>query len=82
MTRSDGKVLNPNNYWTNIRYEPLGNVNPVGLFDLNRDPRTVGLAYQHLVRLFEADLGEAPSIESILEEAAKIAKREAGRHHA
>jgi beta-glucosidase/6-phospho-beta-glucosidase/beta-galactosidase len=68
--------------WDIALREPLGNVNPVGLFDLNRDPRTVGLAYQHLVRLFEADLGEAPSIETVLEEAAKIAKREAGRHHA
>ena len=42
--------------WDIALREPLGNVNPVGLFDLNRDPRTVGLAYQHLVRLFDADL--------------------------
>lgn len=33
----------------------LGNVNPVGLFDLNRDPRPVGQAYQHLVRLFNSE---------------------------
>ncbi len=25
VVRSDGKVLNPNNYWTNIRYEPVTN---------------------------------------------------------
>jgi len=32
--------------------EPLGNVSPVGLFDLNRDPRPVGQAYRHLVETF------------------------------
>ncbi|MCB8822907.1 family 1 glycosylhydrolase [Microvirga rosea] len=53
--------------WDIALREPLGNVNPVGLFDLNRDPRTVGLAYQHLVRLFGADLNEAPSVEAVLE---------------
>ena len=30
----------------------IGNVNPVGLFDLNRDPRPVAEAYQYLVRMF------------------------------
>ncbi len=36
VTRSDGKVLNANNYWTNIRYEPLGNVKRtfLNIFDL------------------------------------------------
>jgi beta-glucosidase/6-phospho-beta-glucosidase/beta-galactosidase len=32
--------------------EPVGNVNPVGLYDLNRDARPVAQAYQHLVRMF------------------------------
>jgi len=68
--------------WDIALREPLGNVNPVGLFDLNRDPRTVGLAYQHLVRLFEADLSEAPSIEAALEEASRIPAREGRRLHA
>jgi hypothetical protein len=68
--------------WDIALREPLGNVNPVGLFDLNRDPRTVGLAYQHLVRLFQADLGEAPSIEAVLEETSKIPTWEARRLHA
>ncbi|PVE23632.1 glycoside hydrolase family 1 [Microvirga sp. KLBC 81] len=68
--------------WDIALREPLGNVNPVGLFDLNRDPRTVGLAYQHLVDLFQADLGEAPSIEAALEATSEIATREAKRHHA
>jgi hypothetical protein len=35
--------------------KPLGNVNPVGLFDLNRDPRPVAQAYQHLVHLFNSE---------------------------
>jgi hypothetical protein len=26
-----------------------GRVDPVGLFDLNRDPRPVGLSYRHLI---------------------------------
>jgi hypothetical protein len=68
--------------WDIALREPLGNVNPVGLFDLNRDPRMVGLAYQHLVRLFGADLSEAPSIEAVLEEASIIPAREGRRLHA
>jgi beta propeller repeat protein len=36
VVRSDGKVLNPNNYWTNIRYTEVGNVKQtfLNLFDL------------------------------------------------
>jgi beta-glucosidase/6-phospho-beta-glucosidase/beta-galactosidase len=30
-----------------------GNVTPVGLYDLNRDPRPVALAYKHLVAMFK-----------------------------
>lgn len=30
----------------------VGNVNPVGLYDLNRDPRPVADAYRYLVRMF------------------------------
>ena len=30
----------------------VGNVFPVGLYDLNRDPRPVALAYKHLVQMF------------------------------
>jgi beta-glucosidase/6-phospho-beta-glucosidase/beta-galactosidase len=32
--------------------KPLGNVFPVGLFDLNRDPRPVALAYKHLIGMY------------------------------
>ena len=35
--------------WDRAIEEPLGVVNPVGLFDLNRDPRAVGLSYKHLI---------------------------------
>jgi hypothetical protein len=68
--------------WDIALREPLGNVNPVGLFDLNRDPRTVGLAYQHLVRLFGADLRAAPPIEAVLDEASKVAAQTMRRLHA
>lgn len=30
---------------------PLGRVDPVGLFDLNRDPRPVALSYRHLIEM-------------------------------
>jgi beta-glucosidase/6-phospho-beta-glucosidase/beta-galactosidase len=32
--------------------KPLGNVFPVGLFDLNRDPRPVAQAYKHLISMY------------------------------
>lgn len=35
--------------WDSSISEPLGIVYPVGLFDLNRDPRSVGLSYKHLI---------------------------------
>nr|NUR38421.1 family 1 glycosylhydrolase [Sphingomonas sp.] len=35
--------------WGNGLREPNGRVDPTGLFDLNRDPRAVGLAYKHLI---------------------------------
>jgi beta-glucosidase/6-phospho-beta-glucosidase/beta-galactosidase len=50
---------------------PLGNVNPVGLFDLNRDPRLVGQAYRHLVDLFGRQLDGDPTLDSVLQRAAE-----------
>ena len=38
--------------WNIAMSEPLGLVYPVGLFDLNREPRIVGLAYKHLIDLY------------------------------
>ncbi len=45
---------------------PRGIVNPVGLFDLNRDPRTVGQAYRQLVQLFTPDLAAEPTLDEVL----------------
>jgi len=47
-----------------------GIVNPVGLFDLNRDPRTVGVAYRHLIQLFSPELAGAATLEAVLASAA------------
>ena len=35
--------------------KPLGNVFPVGLYDLNRDPRPVALAYKHLIEMYRRE---------------------------
>ena len=35
--------------------KPLGNVFPVGLYDLNRDPRPVALAYKHLIEMYRKE---------------------------
>jgi beta-glucosidase/6-phospho-beta-glucosidase/beta-galactosidase len=37
--------------WGTALAESIGKVDPVGLFDLNRDPRVVGLAYAHLINM-------------------------------
>jgi hypothetical protein len=55
--------------WDIALREPLGNVSPVGLFDLNRDPRAVGLAYEHLVRLFGPEMERDPLLENVLRDA-------------
>ena len=41
--------------WSIAISEPVGIVYPVGLFDLNREARTVGLAYKHLIDLYRDD---------------------------
>jgi beta-glucosidase/6-phospho-beta-glucosidase/beta-galactosidase len=38
--------------WSIAMSEAIGLVYPVGLFDLNREPRIVGLAYKHLIDLY------------------------------
>jgi beta-glucosidase/6-phospho-beta-glucosidase/beta-galactosidase len=68
--------------WDIALREPLGNINPVGLFDLNRDPRLVGLAYKHLTNLFEPDLRQAPSIEAVLSDARQLMTAQERRRHA
>lgn len=43
--------------WDIAQSEALGNVNPVGLFDLNRQPRAVAQAYKHLIEMFSDEPG-------------------------
>jgi hypothetical protein len=52
--------------WNRAIEEPLGFVDPVGLFDLNRDPREVGLAYKHLIDMHR-DLSEYRACKSVAE---------------
>ena len=39
--------------WDIAQSQAHGNINPVGLFDLNREARPVGQAYGHLIRTFQ-----------------------------
>ena len=41
--------------WDIALSKALGNVDPVGLFDLNRDPRSVAQSYRELVRMHAAE---------------------------
>jgi beta-glucosidase/6-phospho-beta-glucosidase/beta-galactosidase len=54
--------------WDIALSEALGNVNPVGLFDLNREPRTVAQAYKHLIATFgeEPALRDCPALRELL----------------
>jgi len=54
--------------WDIALAEPLGNVNPVGLFDLNRDPRPVAQAYRHLIETFKDEpwIRECPTLKELL----------------
>jgi beta-glucosidase/6-phospho-beta-glucosidase/beta-galactosidase len=45
---------------------PLGNVNPLGLFDLNRDPRPVALSYRELLRMHQHAAMIDPKIADLL----------------
>jgi beta-glucosidase/6-phospho-beta-glucosidase/beta-galactosidase len=49
--------LNDQIDWSIAMSEAIGIVYPVGLFDLNREPRTVGLAYKHLIDLYRDEPG-------------------------
>jgi hypothetical protein len=54
--------------WDMALAQPLGGVNPVGLFDLNRDPRPVAEAYRHLIRTFgdTPEMRECPALKELL----------------
>lgn len=54
--------------WDIALTKPLGNVSPVGLFDLNRHPRATAQAYKHLVDTFAAqpELLDCPALAEVL----------------
>ena len=55
--------------WSIAIDESLGLVYPVGLFDLNRETRTVGLAYKHLIDLYrdQPDYAECTALKEIMQ---------------
>ena len=55
--------------WGIALSEANGTVDPVGLFDLNRDPRAVGLAYAHLINMHrdQPEYRECKAIREILD---------------
>ncbi|MDP8917081.1 MAG: family 1 glycosylhydrolase [Pseudomonadota bacterium] len=55
--------------WDIAQSQALGNVNPVGLFDLNRQPRSVAQAYKHLIDTFsdEPGLSQCPALKQLLD---------------
>ena len=54
--------------WDRAIEVPLGVVNPVGLFDLNRDARVVGLSYKHLIDMHRElpDFRECKALKELL----------------
>ena len=54
--------------WDRAMSKALGRVNPVGLVDLNRDVRPVGLAYKHLIDIHRAnpDFFDPEPLETLL----------------
>jgi beta-glucosidase/6-phospho-beta-glucosidase/beta-galactosidase len=55
--------------WDRAIEEALGVVYPVGLFDLNRDPRAVGLSYKHLIDMYRDKPGyrECKALKELLD---------------
>lgn len=54
--------------WSLAMSEALGIVYPVGLFDLNRDARAVGLSYKHLIDMYrdQPEYRECPALAELL----------------
>ena len=54
--------------WANALAEANGRIDPSGLFDLNRDPRAVGLAYMHLIEMHrdQPEYRECPALKELL----------------
>jgi len=55
--------------WSIAMSQAVGIVYPVGLFDLNREARTVGLAYKHLIDLYrdEPDYRNCKALKEIID---------------
>lgn len=55
--------------WSIAMSQSIGLVYPVGLFDLNREPRIVGLAYKHLIDLYreQPDYVECKPLKEIMQ---------------
>jgi hypothetical protein len=55
--------------WSIAMSEAVGLVYPVGLFDLNRESRIVGLAYKHLIDMFgdQPDYRECKALKEIVQ---------------
>jgi beta-glucosidase/6-phospho-beta-glucosidase/beta-galactosidase len=54
--------------WSIAMSQAVGIVYPVGLFDLNREARTVGLAYMHLIEMYrdEPDYRECKALKELM----------------
>ena len=54
--------------WSSAMAKPIGLVYPVGLFDLNRETRIVGLAYRQLIDLYrdQPDYRECKALKEIM----------------
>lgn len=54
--------------WDRGMTQVLGTVDPVGLIDLNRDPRAVGLSYKYLIEMFAGEEGyrECPALAQLV----------------
>ena len=55
--------------WGIALSQPNGTIDPVGLFDLNRDARVVGLAYMHLIDMHrdQPEYHECPALKELLD---------------
>jgi beta-glucosidase/6-phospho-beta-glucosidase/beta-galactosidase len=65
--------------WDISLREPLGNVNPVGLYDFNRDPRPVAESYRRLIKMFRDERLSATSTSADLHQVV-AASRPRARH--
>ena len=60
-------LIDQTDWEVGLRYAN-GTVDPVGLFDLNRDPRTVALSYKHLIDMHrdQPEYRECPALKELL----------------